>query len=106
MNHDKVLKELKELGEQRNIDGMKRFGITAKAIYGVSMPNIRKLGKKIGNDHNMAKQLWASGIHEARILAGIVDEPEKVTPAQMDGWIIDFSVRLVMSPKGDNFINR
>jgi len=69
---------------------MARFGITGGTMYGVSMPNVRKLGRQIGKDHTLAGQLWKSGVHEARILASIVEEPEKVTEAQANRWIKDF----------------
>lgn len=69
---------------------MARFGIhTKNRTYGASMPFLRKLGKQIGKDHGSALKLWESGIHEGRILAGLVDEPEKVTSKQMDSWVND-----------------
>jgi 3-methyladenine DNA glycosylase AlkD len=35
--------------------------------------------------------LWNTGVHEARILATLVDEPARVTPAQMDRWAREFN---------------
>lgn len=69
---------------------MKQFGIKGETMLGISMPNIRNLGKKIGKNHELALKLWKSRIHEARILASIIDEPKKVTEKQMDLWIKDF----------------
>ena len=37
-----------------------------------------------------ARAQWASGIHEARILATIVDDPALVTRRQMNQWARDF----------------
>ena len=90
MNYNQILKELKSKGDPKNVAGMARFGITGKTMYGVSMPEVRKLGKSIGRDHMLAQQLWKSGVHEARILASIVEEPEKVTEAQFGKWAKDF----------------
>lgn len=92
-NAEEILKKLKSLGSLKNIEGMARFGIkiNPKNIYGVSIPNLRKLAKKIGKNHILAQELWNSGIHEARILASMIDEVEKVTAEQMDKWIIDFN---------------
>jgi 3-methyladenine DNA glycosylase AlkD len=86
----RVLEELRALGEQRNIDGMARFGIRAKIVYGVSKPKMDGLAQKIGRSHDLALQLWSTGVHDARILAGMVDEPENVTAAQMDRWMRNF----------------
>jgi len=69
---------------------MARFGINPKSTYGVSVPNLRKMAKEIGRDHPLAQQFWDSGIHEARILASMIDDPNQVTKEQMDAWIKDF----------------
>src|SRR5690242_8349081 len=82
-NCARVLKALRALGEQRNIDGMARFGIRAKIVYGVAKPKMDLLARRIGKDHQLALELWATGVHDARILAGMIDLPVRVTAAQM-----------------------
>jgi 3-methyladenine DNA glycosylase AlkD len=69
---------------------MARFGINPDNTYGVSVPALRRMAKEIGRDHILAQRLWASGIHEARILAGLVDDSKAVTEAQMEVWAKDF----------------
>lgn len=90
MNYQEIIKELISNTNPKNIEGMSRFGISSKNTLGVSIPILRKMAKNIGKDHNMALQLWDSGIHEARILAGLVDDPKMVTEKQMDQWAKDF----------------
>ena len=85
-----VLRELRALGERRNIEGMARYGIRAKIVYGVSKPKMDLLARKIGRNHALALKLWATGVHDARILAGMIDEPDRVSSAQMDRWVRDF----------------
>ena len=67
-----------------------RYGIDAPKSYGVSVANIRKLAKITGRNHEFAMALWETGWYEARMLASMVDEPERVTPSQMDKWCKDF----------------
>ena len=86
----RTLRELRSLGEQRNVDGMARFGIRAKIVYGVAKPRMDELARRIGKDHKLALELWASGVHDARILAGLIDLPEKVSARQMEKWVRDF----------------
>ena len=86
----RALKELRALGERRNVDGMARFGIHAKIVYGVAKPRMDELARRIGKDHELALKLWASGVHDARILAGMIDLPEQVSAAQMEKWARDF----------------
>jgi len=69
---------------------MARYGIRAKTALGVSKPRMDELARRIGRNHQLALQLWDSGVHDARILAGMVDEPKSVTSAQMDRWVRDF----------------
>ena len=70
---------------------MARFGIaTERALGASSIPYLRWLAKRLGKDHRLAAGLWASGIHEARILAGLVDDPAQVTEEQMESWAAEF----------------
>jgi 3-methyladenine DNA glycosylase AlkD len=84
------LRELKSLGERRNVEGMARFGIVAKNVYGVSKPRLDELARKIGRNHSLGMQLWETGNHDARILAGLVAERKLVTSKQMERWVRDF----------------
>jgi len=90
MDADAILKELGSIARPENLPGMARYGINTDKALGVSIPNFRKIAKREGKDHGLARALWASRIHEARILAAMVEEPEKVTPAQMDRWVKAF----------------
>src|SRR5437899_4850839 len=90
MTVDSILQELRRRGSPKAREGMSRFGIQTSKALGVSIPQIRDLAKKIGTDHELAQQLWITGIHEARILASMVDEPAKVSEGQMDKWALDF----------------
>ncbi len=87
---ERALAKLRRLGEKRNVDGMARFGIVAKIVYGVAKPKMDELACRIGRDHQLALELWDTGVHDARILAGMIDEPAKVTAAQMNRWVRDF----------------
>jgi 3-methyladenine DNA glycosylase AlkD len=86
----RALEELRALGERRNVEGMARFGIRAKIVYGVAKPKMDALARRIGKNHRLALDLWDSGVHDARILAGMIDLPREVSSAQMEGWVRDF----------------
>jgi 3-methyladenine DNA glycosylase AlkD len=82
--------ELRSLGDPAARKGQARFGIQTRRALGISMPKLRTIARREGRDHDLALALWASGIHEARILAALVDEPTAVTEAQMEGWAGQF----------------
>src|SRR3989304_10246314 len=85
-----LIKKLKSLSNPEAVAGMARFGINPKNTYGVSIPALRKMAKEIGKNHLLPQKLWNSGIHEARILAGMIDSPDEVTEKQMERWARDF----------------
>jgi 3-methyladenine DNA glycosylase AlkD len=86
---EEVLEKLHSLAKPENLEGMARFGITGDRRLGISMPDLRKLGRSIGKDHEMALRLWAAGIQDAMILAALVDDPLQVTEEQADSWVMD-----------------
>jgi 3-methyladenine DNA glycosylase AlkD len=81
-----VLQTLQCLADADVRDSMKRFGINVDRAHGISTPQLKALARKIGRDHDLAAALWDSGVFEARALAALIDEPGKVTRAQMDRW--------------------
>jgi len=90
MKSEEMLNRLKELSDSRIIEGMKKAGINSVKIFGISTPKLRKIAREIGKSHELALELWESGIHEARIIAALIDEPSKVTEEQMENWAEDF----------------
>ncbi len=91
---NEIIKTLQSLGNPENIAGMKRFGIVTKKAFGISSPVLKNLAKEIkkqtDNRHKLALELWGMGIHEARIIAYLIDDPKQVSEAQMDSWTADF----------------
>ena len=91
MEYKEIIAYLKSLSNPENVKGMARFGINPENTLGISIPELRKLAKKIGKNHQLAEQLWDSGIHEARILACFIDDPGAVNEEQLERWVKDFN---------------
>jgi len=90
MRYQEVREELHALSDPVGRDGMARFGIRTDQALGISMPSLRALAKRIGTDHRLAGQLWRSRIHEARLLASMIDDPAAVTEQQIEDWAAGF----------------
>jgi 3-methyladenine DNA glycosylase AlkD len=88
---ERVLRELKSLADPRVREKMAYFGVNVPKAHGISAPVLHKFSRHIGKDHALAEQLWATGIHEARILATLIGEPEKVSSERMDHWAREFN---------------
>jgi 3-methyladenine DNA glycosylase AlkD len=85
-----IIKKLETLSSPRIAKGMAWAGIKANKVYGISMPNLREIAKEVGKSHALAQELWASGIHEARIIACMIDDRKLVTVEQLEHWVKDF----------------
>ncbi|MGO9663093.1 MAG: DNA alkylation repair protein [Polyangia bacterium] len=85
-----ILGELHAMGCEKNRAGMARYGINVQDAFGVSVYELRKVAKRLGTDHGLALALWATGNHEARLLACFVDDPALVSARQMETWARDF----------------
>jgi 3-methyladenine DNA glycosylase AlkD len=82
-----VLDKLQSKAQPEQLKGMAKYGMTVDQRLGVSVPDMRKLAKEIGRDHKLALDLWRTGIAEARIVAGMVGDPAKLTEEQMEEWV-------------------
>lgn len=85
-----VLGRLRSLAGPGGREGMARYGINPALALGVRIPDLRRLAHEIGTDHSLALRLWRTGVHEARILAGMIDDPARVTERQMESWARGF----------------
>ena len=94
MTPSEVVKELKRHGSPENVAGMARFGIVTREAFGVPAAELKRVAKDVkravGDRHEFAKRLWETGVHEARIVGYLIDEPKRVTAEQMDAWAADF----------------
>ena len=90
MNYDEAIELLESQSNPENVEGMKRFGISTKTALGLRKPQMEAVAKRIGRNHELAQRLWDSGIHEAKHVAAMIDDPKKVTEAQMERWVKDF----------------
>jgi 3-methyladenine DNA glycosylase AlkD len=88
---DEVLNKLNEKAKSDQLEGMARFGIVGDQRMGVSVPDMRRIAKDIGKNHQLALKLWDTGIPEAMIVAGMVAEPDKLTEEQMEDWVVDIN---------------
>ncbi len=90
MRYEDVMERLQGLANPRNVEGMARFGISSTNTLGISVTVLRGIARETGRDHDLALRLWDSGVHEARILAALVDDPRAATEEQAERWARDF----------------
>jgi len=86
-----ILRELRRHADPTHREGMARFGINTRTALGISIPTLRKLARPLRRQHETARALWQTDIHEARLLASMIDDPRLVTSAQMETWVADIN---------------
>jgi 3-methyladenine DNA glycosylase AlkD len=94
---ERLLSELRDRANTENVAGMARFGISSAGTLGVSMVDVRALARDakraLGRDkpaqHQLAGLLWSSGVHEARIMATVLEPPTLMTRELADSWVLD-----------------
>ena len=90
MDVKQAVDRLRLMGDLKAAKGMARFGIQSSNSFGVSVPKLRTLAQEVGRDHLLALKLWETGLHDARLLATMIDDPKQITIDQMDKWVHDF----------------
>lgn len=86
-----VVRQLRRLGNPKNVAGMARFGVRPRGTsFGVATPDVESLARAIGRNHRLALKLWNTRIHDARHLAARIADPARVTPALMERWACEF----------------
>jgi 3-methyladenine DNA glycosylase AlkD len=85
--YEEIFKRFKSKYNEEAVKGMERFGINVKNTYGVPIPELRNIAKEVGRNHLLAQSLWSSGVHEARLLATIIEDPQIITEEQMEQWV-------------------
>jgi len=84
-----ITARLKTMRNERNIEGMRRFGISSANCLGVPMPVVRSMAKEYGRSQKLAELLWEGGLHEGRTLACLVGEPELLSEKTAERWALD-----------------
>lgn len=89
MTCNEIITYLQSKANPDNVSGMARFGISSNGTLGVNIPLLRELARVHRRNHLLALELWQTGIHEARILASLVDDPKAVTEEQLEAWVME-----------------
>ena len=85
-----VIAQMKEVADPAYKEKMVHFGINADKALGLRLPQLRAIAKNLKKDHQLAMELWETGIHEARLLAAFVADPKQFTEVQVERWVSQF----------------
>ena len=106
MTAEEVIAELRSHANPKNVEGQARFGITTGQALGISLPTLRAIARRCDRDHALAVALWDSGIHEAKHVAVMVEDPKTVTRKQLESWVRDLDSWDVCDGFSMGFVDR
>ena len=104
MNVEEALEALRANADPSRLPGMARVGIETSHALGVSVPSIRRIARRVGTDHALARSLWATGIHEARMVAALVADRAAFSFTAMGAWARDLDSWDVTDMVADTFV--
>ena len=87
MDFESIISKFEELQDEKVLESNKRFGVEYEYSYGIRMPDLRKIAKEIGKNHDLALKLWEHPYHESHLLATMIEESDKVTNEQLNQWV-------------------
>ena len=87
---DAVVAWLEKNATKATRDGMARYGLPSDKAFGITMSQLKTLARLVGRNHDLAADLWSTGLYDARMAAALIDDPAQVTAAQMDRWCKNF----------------
>lgn len=78
MTLSQVMKQLEAQGDEKVRQRYVRDG-AGDNVFGVLLGKIRGLAEELGTNHGLGLELWATGNHEARVLACMLLDPAALT---------------------------
>ncbi|WP_320019960.1 DNA alkylation repair protein [Labilibaculum manganireducens] len=84
-----IFKKIQILRNGETHHEMKKFGLKYPKSLGATIVNLREIGKDYQKDHLLAHKLWTKGFRESKIVATLLEEPEKVTGDQLERWFAE-----------------
>ncbi|MCE5296194.1 MAG: DNA alkylation repair protein [Euryarchaeota archaeon] len=85
-----ILDEMWSLRDERNIEGMSRYGINVENALGISMVWMRERVRSLPKSNDLAAALWASHLHEPMIMAALVAVPKTFKKHMALEWVKEF----------------
>lgn len=87
---DEIVEKLISLSDEEKIAQAKYFGIKGGIILGLSAAEVKSIAKEYKTNHLLALELWKKEYYEARMVATIIADKDKLTREEMDSWTNDF----------------
>ncbi len=86
MTADEIVSELKKLGTAQTKKTWMTHG-AKEPCFGVKVEDMKKIQKRVKTNHQLALDLYDTGIADAMYLAGLIADDAKMTKRDLQKWI-------------------
>jgi len=80
-----ILAEIKPLGSDSYKNILLKHG-AREPVYGVKIEDLKKILKRVKQDHRLALELFDTGVYDAMYLAGLVADDAQMTKKDLQHW--------------------
>jgi len=85
MTSTEILKKLQQLGNEGTANILLKHG-AKKPCYGVKIEELKKIQKQVKADHDLAIELFNSGVYDAMYLAGLIMDGASMSKKEIINW--------------------
>src|SRR2546426_600523 len=86
MTSAEIVEELKLRGNEATKTMLLKHG-AKEPFFGVKFEDLKKIQKRIKNDHSLALELYATGISDGMYLAGLIADEAMMTKKNLQRWV-------------------
>jgi 3-methyladenine DNA glycosylase AlkD len=106
MTAEQIVSDIKNLANAKSIEVWAKAGIITDNCYGVGLTKLKLIARDIRKQHELALELWDSGIHEARLLSTMIEDGKMISSEQIDKQILDINSWDLADKYCENVISR
>ncbi len=82
-----IIADLEKLADPRAVEVWKKMGMPTDKYLGVNLTKLRTYANRMKKNHALVLDLWATGVHDARLLATFIEKTGEATEEQLDSWV-------------------
>jgi 3-methyladenine DNA glycosylase AlkD len=86
MTAKQIVEELKPLGRESYKKVLLNHGVR-EPFFGVKIEDLKKIQKRVKKNHQLALELYDTGIYDAMYLAGLIADDSKMTKKDLQRWV-------------------
>lgn len=94
MTAQQILDEIEPLGSETYRRTLRNHGVQGP-IFGVKIEFLKKYEKRFKKNYRLALELFATGVYDARYLAGLIADENRMTRDDLCSWLAQDNVNIV-----------